>query len=52
MNSMYNMEWPEFNNNSRKDLLMIMKRSMAPIEFTSAHIISLNLDSFVSVGIR
>lgn len=52
MNRMYNMEWPEFNNNNKKDFLMIMRRSMTPIEFTSGYIISMNLDSFISVSIR
>lgn len=51
-NSIYNMEWQKLDNKSKKDLLLIMKRSMIPIEFNSAVIITLNLDSFVSVSIR
>jgi len=39
------------NNNIKKNLLIIMKRATMPIEFTTAHIISLNLDSFVAVSI-
>nr|XP_012231460.1 PREDICTED: odorant receptor Or2-like [Linepithema humile] len=48
-NSIYQMEWPVLNNNIKKDLLVIMKRALVPIEFTTVHIISLNLDSFVSL---
>lgn len=45
------MEWQTLDNKSKKDLLLIMRRSMTPIEFNSAVIITLNLESFVSVSI-
>ncbi|XP_018374371.1 PREDICTED: odorant receptor 46a-like [Trachymyrmex cornetzi] len=48
-NSIYNMKWHVFNNKNKKALLLIMRRSMVPIEFNSAVIITLNLDSFVSL---
>ncbi|XP_036139544.1 putative odorant receptor 71a [Monomorium pharaonis] len=48
-NSIYNMQWQMLDNKSKKDLLLLMKRSMVPIEFNSAVIITLNLDSFVSL---
>ncbi|XP_011882884.1 PREDICTED: uncharacterized protein LOC105570367 [Vollenhovia emeryi] len=48
-NSIYNMEWHILDNKSKRDLLLIMKRSMIPIEFTSAVIITMNLESFVSL---
>lgn len=51
-NSIYNMEWQMLDNKSKKELLLIMKRSMMPIEFNSAVIITLNLESFVSVSIN
>jgi len=38
-----------FSNNMKKGLLMIMNRATIPIEFTSADIMSVNLDSFVKV---
>lgn len=40
------------NNSSQKALLLIMRRSVIPIEFNSVVIITLNLDSFVSVSIN
>ncbi|KAL0116248.1 hypothetical protein PUN28_011230 [Cardiocondyla obscurior] len=49
INSIYNTEWPELNNSSKRDLLLIMKRAMTPIEFTSAYIITMNLESFVAL---
>lgn len=49
--SIYNIEWQTLDNKSKKALLLIMRRSMLPIEFNSAVIITLNLDSFVSVSI-
>lgn len=48
----YNMKWQMLNNNSQKALLLIMRRSVIPIEFNSVVIITLNLDSFVSVSIN
>ncbi|XP_014470127.1 PREDICTED: uncharacterized protein LOC106742051 [Dinoponera quadriceps] len=48
-NSIYNVKWPELNNRSKKSLLIIMKRATNPIEFSSAYIITLNLESFVSL---
>jgi len=50
--NIYNIEWTMLNNNVKKGLLMIMNRATIPIEFTSAHIISMNLESFVMVCIR
>jgi len=40
------------DQNVKKALLLIMRRSTVPIEFTSAYIISMNLDSFVGVSIK
>jgi len=45
------MEWFKFNETAQKTLLMIMRRAVVPIEFTSACVISMNLDSFVGVSI-
>ncbi|XP_018317934.1 uncharacterized protein [Mycetomoellerius zeteki] len=49
-NSIYNMKWQELDNESTKSLLLIMRRSMIPIEFNSVIVITLNLDSFVAVS--
>ena len=46
------MEWFELNKQTKQSLLMIMRRSSRPIELTSAYVISMNLDSFVGVGIK
>jgi len=46
------MEWCILDQNVKKALLLIMRRSTVPIEFTSAYIISMNLDSFVGVSIK
>ncbi|XP_019884055.1 odorant receptor Or2-like [Camponotus floridanus] len=47
--NIYNIEWTILNNNMRKGLLMIMNRATIPIEFSSANIMSMNLESFVMV---
>ncbi|XP_018337030.1 PREDICTED: odorant receptor 4-like [Trachymyrmex septentrionalis] len=47
--SIFQIKWPLLNNNIKTNLLIIMKRATIPIEFTTAHIISLNLDSFVAL---
>ncbi|XP_032691023.1 odorant receptor 46a-like [Odontomachus brunneus] len=48
-NNIYEMNWPVLNNNNKRSLLILMKRAMIPIEFSSAYIITMNLDSFVAV---
>ncbi|XP_078051444.1 odorant receptor Or1-like [Augochlora pura] len=41
--------WSELDSDAKKMLLFIMQRSAFPIEFTSAHIFAVNLDSFMAV---
>ncbi|XP_011050239.1 PREDICTED: odorant receptor 46a, isoform A-like isoform X1 [Acromyrmex echinatior] len=48
-NSVYNINWLELSSSSKKSLLIIMKRSTFPIEFSSAYIITMNLESFVAL---
>jgi len=43
------MDWITMNNNLKGSLLIIMTRATEPIEFTTAYILSMNLDSFVGV---
>ncbi|XP_072753282.1 odorant receptor 46a-like [Anoplolepis gracilipes] len=45
----FEMNWPKLNNNFKKTLLMIMNRATIPIEFTSAYLFSMNLESFVGL---
>ncbi|XP_072753261.1 odorant receptor 94a-like isoform X2 [Anoplolepis gracilipes] len=47
VDNVFDMEWFELNEDHKKALLLIMKRSTVPIEFTSASVISMNLDSFL-----
>ncbi|XP_072753284.1 odorant receptor 43a-like isoform X2 [Anoplolepis gracilipes] len=47
--NIYNIEWTTLNNNMKKGLLMMMNRANIPIQFTSANILSMNLESFVMV---
>ncbi|XP_039309001.1 uncharacterized protein LOC105198468 isoform X2 [Solenopsis invicta] len=49
INNVFEMEWFKFNENGQKALLMIVRRAAVPIEFTSASVISMNLDSFVGL---
>ncbi|EZA58602.1 ObirOr5-E6 [Ooceraea biroi] len=48
-NKIYNMEWLTLSNSCKKGLLMIMKRATVPIEFSSAYVITMNLDSFAAL---
>ncbi|XP_036140052.1 odorant receptor Or1 [Monomorium pharaonis] len=43
------MDWVIADNKARKNLILIMNRSLIPIEFSSAHIVTVNLDSFVKL---
>ncbi|XP_011882836.1 PREDICTED: odorant receptor 46a, isoform A-like isoform X1 [Vollenhovia emeryi] len=45
----FEMDWPRLNNSFKKAFLMIMNRATIPIEFTSAYLFSMNLESFVGV---
>ncbi|XP_025266018.1 uncharacterized protein LOC105249981 [Camponotus floridanus] len=47
--NVFEMEWLTLDHNVQKSLLIIMTRSMIPIEFTSAYVISMNLESFVTL---
>ncbi|XP_043794979.1 odorant receptor 2a-like [Apis laboriosa] len=42
----FNSNWPNLSNDAKKILLIIMARSLTPVEIVSAHIIPLNLESF------
>lgn len=46
------MEWPIVNDSVKKSLLIIMKRAMIPIEISTVYILTMNLDSFVTVSIN
>ncbi|KAH0947020.1 OrE20 [Eciton burchellii] len=48
-NNIFEMEWYALEPTMKKDLLLIMRRSTVPIEFTSSYIILMNLDSFVGL---
>ncbi|XP_033346326.1 odorant receptor 13a-like [Bombus vosnesenskii] len=45
-NMLYHSDWPNLSNNARKMLLIIMARSLTPVEITSAYILPMNLESF------
>lgn len=48
----FRSNWTSLNNNVQRAILLVMRRSMKPIEFTSIYIVSVNLDSFMTVSIR
>ena len=50
-NTVYNSDWANLSNNARKMLVIIMARSLTPVEITSAYILPLNLESFKGVSI-
>nr|UEN71220.1 olfactory receptor 37 [Gregopimpla kuwanae] len=45
----YEMDWTALSVDSKRSLLMIMARTTRPITFTSAHILTMNLESFKSL---
>ncbi|XP_024894160.1 odorant receptor 49b-like isoform X1 [Temnothorax curvispinosus] len=49
VDNIFEIEWIALDNKTKKSLLIIMNRAMRPIEFISAHILNMNLDSFVAV---
>lgn len=51
-NMIFELDWPDLDNSTKRDLLMIMMRASYPIEITSIHVITMNLDSFVIVSTK
>ncbi|XP_011705259.1 PREDICTED: odorant receptor Or1-like [Wasmannia auropunctata] len=49
VDSIFEIEWIALDNKTKKSLLMIMNRAMRPIEFSSAYVINMNLDSFIAL---
>ncbi|XP_018317998.1 odorant receptor 46a-like [Mycetomoellerius zeteki] len=47
--SIFGMGWLTMKQNRKQSLLIIMNRSLIPIEFSSAYILTMNLNSFVSL---
>ncbi|XP_016771361.2 odorant receptor 94b [Apis mellifera] len=45
----FRSNWTSLNNNVQRAILLVMRRSMKPIEFTSIYIVSVNLDSFMTL---
>lgn len=51
INNLFEIEWLTLGEDVKKDLLTITRCGTVPIEFTSAYIFPMNLDSFVGVSI-
>ncbi|KAL6422685.1 hypothetical protein ACFW04_010728 [Cataglyphis niger] len=49
MYNIFGMNWLSLDRNLKESLLIIMNRAIIPIEFTSAYVLSMNLDSFVGL---
>ncbi|XP_060824034.1 odorant receptor Or1-like [Bombus pascuorum] len=45
----FRTDWTSLNNNVKRAFLMLMRRAMRPIEFTSIYVISVNLESFMTL---
>ncbi|CAL7950598.1 unnamed protein product [Xylocopa violacea] len=48
-NVIFRSDWTSWDTKPTKILLTIMNRATKPIEFTSIHLVSLNLDSFMAL---
>nr|UEN71234.1 olfactory receptor 51 [Gregopimpla kuwanae] len=45
----YEMDWSSLEQSTKKDLQIIMARTLYPIKYTSGHVITLSLDSYNSL---
>ncbi|XP_034178500.2 odorant receptor 10 [Osmia lignaria lignaria] len=45
----FEIDWTQMNNDTKRILLIIMRRARYSIEFTSFHVVTLNLESFVNL---
>ncbi|XP_076634621.1 odorant receptor 10-like [Colletes latitarsis] len=48
-NMCFRIDWTLLDNNTKRILLMIMKRASEPIEFTSIYVVTMNLEAFVNI---
>ncbi|CAK9812613.1 Odorant receptor 94b [Anthophora plagiata] len=49
VNAIFEMNWISLNNSIKKDLIIIMKRAMMPIELTCAYVFTIDLNTFVNL---
>ncbi|XP_012060056.1 PREDICTED: odorant receptor 49b-like [Atta cephalotes] len=49
IDNIFEMEWLTLNKNKKKSLIIIMRRTIVPIQITCAYIIPMNLDSFMGI---
>lgn len=46
----FGSDWAQLNKDTKRILSVIMRRATKSIEFTSGHVVTMNLESFVSVS--
>ncbi|KAF3430256.1 hypothetical protein E2986_11567 [Frieseomelitta varia] len=51
-NKIYDSNWMDLSNDAKKMLVIIMARSLTPVEIISAYILPVNLESFKGVSTR
>ncbi|XP_028047924.1 putative odorant receptor 92a [Monomorium pharaonis] len=49
VDNIFKMEWMTLDENRKKSLMIIMRRSLVPIQISCAYIIPMNLESFMSI---
>nr|XP_012143128.1 PREDICTED: odorant receptor 46a, isoform A-like [Megachile rotundata] len=47
--TIFGSDWPSLSRETKRILLVIMRRATRSIEFTSVHIVTVNLDAFVNL---
>ncbi|XP_011705958.1 PREDICTED: odorant receptor 49b-like [Wasmannia auropunctata] len=49
VDDIFEMEWLALDINKKKSLIMIIRRALIPIQINCAHVIPMNLTSFMSI---
>ncbi|XP_011882829.1 PREDICTED: odorant receptor Or1-like [Vollenhovia emeryi] len=49
IDNIFGMEWLTLDENKKKSLMIIMRRTIMPIQITCAYIIPMNIDSFMGI---
>ncbi|XP_044010398.1 uncharacterized protein LOC122854052 [Aphidius gifuensis] len=44
--AIYCMDWSQFDLSTKKNLMMVMKRALHPVKFTSGYFVTLSIESF------
>ncbi|XP_024893923.1 odorant receptor 49b-like, partial [Temnothorax curvispinosus] len=49
IDNIFEMEWQTLDKNRKKSLMIVMRRTIVPIQITCAYIVPMNLNTFMGI---